>query len=147
MRNFIVLLLLVIMILIFGPAKFDDQVVETKQNRPLNNRTQVKKKNSINLVYPDKNAIRNNSHYFSQEYLKFARQMGKLKKEIITRPENLNRGLDFLIECTHNNELTIAVRSLCLSNIYYFEKRFNINVSEVPINERLTELARLVSDI
>ncbi len=135
------------MILIFGPAKFDDQVVETKQNRPLNNRTQVKKKNSINLVYPDKNAIRNNSHYFSQEYLKFARQMGKLKKEIITRPENLNRGLDFLIECTHNNELTIAVRSLCLSNIYYFEKRFNINVSEVPINERLTELARLVSDI
>ncbi|MFZ8934326.1 MAG: hypothetical protein ACO20H_03580 [Bacteriovoracaceae bacterium] len=148
MKNLTILLLLIIMVLVFTPEKNESNSTKVTGNVTDSSTYEKKKIAQIKRPsYPDKNSIRRDSHYLSQEYVDFARQMGRLKKEILARPQNLNQGLDFLIECTHNNELTIAIRSLCLSNIYYFEKKFNIKVSEIPSNERLTQLARLVSDL
>ncbi len=146
MKNLVVLLGLVLTILVFTP-KSKEEVRANESEEQLSSSSETSKKQITNIKVPDRNSILNNHHYFSEEYVDFAREIGKLKKAIINHPENLTSGIEFLKDCTHDNDLTLAVRSLCLSNIYYFEKRFNINISHIPKNKRLEELARLVSDL
>ncbi|MBT3586117.1 MAG: hypothetical protein HN509_14520 [Halobacteriovoraceae bacterium] len=100
---------------------------------------------------PLKKNIRKNSHgevhSIPEATMEAGRQLARLKKILLKRPEFIPQGLKNYYQCANQNDIPTSIRALCLTNFVQFKRQIGESVDMKKYPKDVVRLAKLALEI
>ena len=102
---------------------------------------------SLNNKIYIKKALTKKAHHFSTDLIETSRLFADIKKEILEDDTKKEHAIKFYNECSRNKKALISIRSLCLSNLVYFNAISSDDAEWSTYSEKMRAMTLAVAHI